>query len=99
MTTRETPSHPTLVGMTEIAERLGVKRITVDSWWRNSVMPPPRYNIDNRLIWDWEEDIYPWARRTRRLDPDSLYAIPPDILGMVTPDQIPTLKRKVARRG
>jgi hypothetical protein len=99
MTTEHTPEHPTLVGIAEIASRLGVSRTAVDGWRHRSTMPEPRWLISGTPVWDWEEDIYPWARKTRKLDPDSLYAIPPDILGMMTPDQIPTLKRKVARRG
>jgi len=98
MTTTEIPLHPTLVGIHEVADRLSTRRATVQQWISRGIMPPPRYYISGP-IWDWDQDVYPWARRTRRLDPDSLYAIPPDVLGLVTPDQLPTLKRKLARRG
>lgn len=61
--------HPTLVGINEIAERLGVKRNAVDQWRHYKVMPPAPWLISGHPVWDWEEDIVPWAIRTGRMEP------------------------------
>jgi hypothetical protein len=54
------------VGSVEIAERLGVKRNTVDHWrLRATGFPEPRWTVGGRPAWDWE-DIATWARETGR---------------------------------
>lgn len=60
------------VGLAEIAERLGVKRGTVDVWRRRDRLPEPRWTVGGRPAWDWA-DIVAWAERTgrRREDPNT----------------------------
>jgi len=56
-----------LVGATEIASRIGVKRPQVVHEWRkrHSEFPEPVATLSNGLIWDWRE-VEHWARATRR---------------------------------
>ena len=54
------------VGAVEIAERLGVKRATVDQWRARGGFPPVRWLVGNRPAWDWA-DIEAWGRSTGRL--------------------------------
>lgn len=54
------------VGISEIAERLGVKRATVDMWrFRHHTLPEPRWIVGGRPAWDWP-DILKWAKDTGR---------------------------------
>ena len=64
-----------LVGIQEIADRLGVHRLTVDTWrarrhtlkdpaWR---MPEPDMIVSGRPLWWWSKTIDPWAHVTGRL--------------------------------
>ena len=53
------------VGAVEIADRLGVKRATVDQWQHRKLLPPPRWTVGGRPAWDWA-DIAAWAERTGR---------------------------------
>lgn len=65
-----------LVGIPEIAERLGVARRTVVAWryrhHRRPIKPPwlpfpEPFSIGGRPIWRWS-DIEEWARATGRLN-------------------------------
>lgn len=53
------------VGAVEIAERLNVKRRTVDQWrQRNTGFPEPRWSVGGRPAWNWDE-IEAWAKKKR----------------------------------
>jgi predicted DNA-binding transcriptional regulator AlpA len=54
------------VGLIEIAERLGVKRATVDMWKLRGLLPPAKWTVGGRPAWDWA-DIMAWAKETGRL--------------------------------
>lgn len=56
------------VGAVEIADRLHVKRATVDQWRQRdgAHFPPPRWTVGGRPAWNWH-DIETWARTTGRL--------------------------------
>jgi len=54
------------VGLTEIADRLGVKRQTADNWQTRKVLPPPRWTVGGRPAWSWQRDIEPWVHATGR---------------------------------
>jgi hypothetical protein len=54
------------VAIAEIAERLKVKRSTVDVWRYRGVLPEPRWELSGRPLWAWG-DIEAWARETNRL--------------------------------
>lgn len=48
------------VGAVEIAERLGVKRRTVDQWRQRELgFPVPRWTVGGRPAWDWP-DVEAW---------------------------------------
>lgn len=53
------------VGISEVAERLGVKRPTVDIWRQRGVMPEPRWTVGGRPAWNWP-DVLAWAEETGR---------------------------------
>jgi hypothetical protein len=57
-----------LVGTTEIAYRLGVKRPGVVHDWRNrhTDFPPPVAVVSRVGLWVWR-DVARWARKTGRL--------------------------------
>jgi hypothetical protein len=57
-----------LVGASEIAERLGVKRSNVVHDWRRRYpdFPAPVARLRQALVWNWP-DVARWARRTGRL--------------------------------
>lgn len=55
------------VGIPEIAERLGVKRPTVDQWRWRGLLPEPDYTIGGRPAWEWDT-IRAWAETTNRKD-------------------------------
>jgi hypothetical protein len=58
-----------VVGLTEIADRLGVKPQTVAQWrWRCIGMPAEQWTVSGQPAWDWET-VAAWARDTGRLDP------------------------------
>lgn len=61
---RRRPFDP--VGIPEVAERLGVKRSTVDQWRQRDLMPAPQWTIGGRPAWNWG-DIEIWAEGTDRL--------------------------------
>jgi len=54
------------VGIPEIAERLGVKRATVDQWRHREVMPAPAWTVAGRPLWRWA-DVKTWAEDTGRM--------------------------------
>lgn len=58
--------EPEPVGATEIAQRLGVKRETVNQWQYRGLLPPARWTVSGGPAWDWP-DIERWARDTGRL--------------------------------
>ncbi len=55
-----------LVGVREIAERLGVPRGTVAIWRHRAQMPEPEWTISGGPVWRWTT-IERWARKTGRL--------------------------------
>ena len=55
----------TPVGISEIADRLGVQRATVDQWRHRGLLPDPRWTISGNPAWDWS-DIETWAQETGR---------------------------------
>lgn len=57
-----------LVGVTEIAERLGVKAASRVHDWRRRYQdfPAPVAKLAMGLVWYWPE-VERWARRTGRL--------------------------------
>jgi predicted DNA-binding transcriptional regulator AlpA len=54
------------VGILEIAERLGVKRATVDQWLQRGLLPPPEWTVGGRPAWDWRT-IRRWAVESGRM--------------------------------
>jgi len=42
-----------IVGIAEIADRLGVKRQTVDMWRSTGQLPASDYSVSNRPAWNW----------------------------------------------
>lgn len=61
------------MGIPEIAERLGVKRATVDQWRHREVMPAPTWTVGGRPLWRWA-DVKRWAEDTGRLPGDEAEA-------------------------
>lgn len=56
-----------LVSSVEIADRLGVKRMTVHQWrQRNVGFPDPLAQLAIGPVWDWA-DVEAWAKASRRL--------------------------------
>lgn len=62
-----------IVGITEIAERLGVKRKTVDTWRQRAHVlvdaapfPDPTQRVGGRPAWRWSV-VRDWAKSTGRL--------------------------------
>jgi hypothetical protein len=55
------------VGMTEIADRLGVRLQSAQNWRTRGLLPPARWIVGGRPAWSWLLDIEPWARSTGRL--------------------------------
>lgn len=63
----------TPVGIPEIAQRLGVKRETVDTWRFRQLLPEPRWTVGGRPAWNWP-DVERWARERGRLVKEDGYA-------------------------
>ena len=56
-----------LVGVSEIATRLGCSVTVVHSWRRRDLdFPEPLAELRMGLVWDWPE-VASWAQRTNRL--------------------------------
>lgn len=62
----EAPLHPTVVGLAEIADRLGVTRSTLDQWKWRGLLPKPRWTIGGRPAWRWA-DIERWAKQEGKI--------------------------------
>jgi hypothetical protein len=61
------PDSPLPVGMTEIAERAGVKQPTVEQWIRrHEDFPAPRWQVGGRRAWDWRQ-VAVWLEGTGRI--------------------------------
>ena len=56
------------VGVADIAARMGVRSKTVSMWRYRGLLPDPRWRVSGQPVWDWLEDVAPWARETGRLD-------------------------------
>jgi hypothetical protein len=54
------------VGIVEIAERLKVRRKTVDVWLYRKLLPAPQWTVGGRPAWNWS-DVETWARSTGRV--------------------------------
>lgn len=55
-----------LVGISEVADRLQVKRATVDRWRQRELLPAPGWVVSGTPVWLWGE-VKAWAVRTGRL--------------------------------
>ena len=55
------------VGLSDIARHLRVKPTTPRMWQHRHLMPEPRWRVSGAPVWDWEQDILPWAEATNRL--------------------------------
>jgi len=55
-----------IVGLKEIAERLGVKQQTAAAWRHRGVLPPPEGTVSGAPAWQWQT-IEQWAAATGRL--------------------------------
>lgn len=53
------------MGLSDIAERLGVHAQTTKQWHVRGVLPTARWTVSGRPAWDWK-DIERWARKTGR---------------------------------
>ncbi|HEV2121244.1 MAG TPA: hypothetical protein VGW38_00520 [Chloroflexota bacterium] len=56
-----------LVGMAEIAERLGVTHGQVRVWRHRKQLPEPEWDLRNGPLWRWAT-IRKWAEETGRLE-------------------------------
>lgn len=57
--------HNPPVGLSEIADRMGVKRSAVDHWRLQGLLPKPKWTVGGRPAWAWR-DIEQWAEETGR---------------------------------
>lgn len=68
-----------IVAIADIAERLGLSRVTVEKWGQRRdsyadstdpawAFPAPRWTVANgrTSLWLWDDDIVPWLRHTDR---------------------------------
>jgi predicted DNA-binding transcriptional regulator AlpA len=63
---------PPLVGVPEIAQRLGAHRRTVYRWWKDrDDFPRPLERLSSGPVWDWEDidhwfhEVRPWIKPGR----------------------------------
>jgi hypothetical protein len=62
-----TPDSPLPVGVTEIAQRAGVRPPSVEQWIRrHEDFPAPRWQVGGRRAWDWRE-VAAWLEHTGRM--------------------------------
>lgn len=54
------------VGLSEMAERLGVSPQTPVMWNHRGLLPEPSWIVSGRPAWNWP-DVQEWARQTGRL--------------------------------
>ena len=54
------------VGLSDIADRLGVARQTAKQWQLRGQLPPAKWTVSGRPAWDWPT-IEKWAKKTGRL--------------------------------
>ena len=54
------------VGLSDIADRLGVEQETAKRWKLRGLLPPPKWTVSGRPAWEWKT-IEAWARKTGRL--------------------------------
>ena len=59
------PTPLRIVGVKEIAERLGVRQQTAAVWGTRGLLPKPEGMVSGNPAWRWVT-IYRWARRTGR---------------------------------
>jgi predicted site-specific integrase-resolvase len=64
MTYAPTVAEP--VGLSDIADRLGVAHQTAKQWNLRGLLPPPKWTVSGRPAWEWK-DVEKWARKTGRL--------------------------------
>ncbi len=65
MTAYAPPVGADLVGLSEIADRLRVKRQTTKQWKLRGILPPPKWTVGSTPIWEWST-IEKWAKKTGR---------------------------------
>jgi len=53
------------VGLSDIAERLGVQRKTAVMWRTRGLLPEPRWTVSGAPCWEWR-DIKKWAKASGR---------------------------------
>lgn len=53
------------VGLSDIADRLGVARQTAKQWHLRKELPPAKWMVSGRPAWDWPT-IEKWAKKTGR---------------------------------
>jgi predicted site-specific integrase-resolvase len=54
------------VGLSEIAQRLGVQLNTAQMWRKRGRLPEPRWTVSGAPAWEWR-DVENWARATGRI--------------------------------
>lgn len=55
-----------VVGINEIADRIGKPRNTVKVWRHRGILPEERWSVSGIPAWDWTLDIVPWLKETGR---------------------------------
>lgn len=68
------------VGLSDIADRLGVARQTAKQWRLRGLLPEPSWTVSGSPAWDWPS-VADWARNTGRLHESGKPPVPfPDNL-------------------
>lgn len=81
------------VGILEIAEKLGVKRATVDQWLQRDLLPAPDWTVGGRPAWNWPA-IRRWAIKTGRHQEEPVITI----ADLTTALGLPATKRETVAR-